>query len=228
MATCLRFVAFSFPFLAFACASAPPNELATPGDATPPGPGVDAAGATSPAGAPSKQNPAGGICGGLAGFGCEAGLYCAFPLEAACGAADQTGTCTVIPQMCTEESAPVCGCNDKTYPNACYAAREGIAVGKKGECAPATAPNAAPPSLTEGQTCGTRGVPGECAAGLYCAFRTSCGETDSGGVCTQRPEMCTKQYEPVCGCDGKTHGNPCTAASAGVSIRFKGECKAQK
>jgi hypothetical protein len=168
------------------------------------------------------------MCGGLAGFGCEAGLYCAFSLEAACGAADQTGTCTRVPEMCTEEFAPVCGCNDKTYPNDCHAAREGIAVGKKGECGEPAAPSGSTPGLAEGQTCGTRGVPGECASGLYCSFKASCGETDSGGVCTKRPEMCTRQYEPVCGCDGKTHGNPCTAASAGVSVRAKGECKGSR
>ncbi|XCN75455.1 MAG: Kazal-type serine protease inhibitor domain-containing protein [Candidatus Electrothrix aestuarii] len=37
--------------------------------------------------------------------------------------------------------------------------------------------------------------------------------------------MCTRQYEPVCGCDGRTHSNPCTAASAGVSISHPGRCQ---
>lgn len=158
------------------------------------------------------------MCGGIAGFGCAAGLYCAFLPEAQCGAADQSGTCRAIPQVCTEEFAPVCGCNDKTYPNACSAAREGVSVVKTGECATA-------PTLSEGKTCGTRGVPGECAPDLYCAFRANCGQTDEGGVCTKKPQMCTKIYAPVCGCDGKTHGNACTAASAGVSVAAKGECK---
>jgi hypothetical protein len=77
----------------------------------------------------------GGMCGGLAGFGCNEGLYCLFPPEAHCGAADQSGTCTRVPDMCTKEFAPVCGCNDKTYSNGCMAAHEGISVGKKGDCA---------------------------------------------------------------------------------------------
>ena len=158
------------------------------------------------------------MCGGLAGFGCAAGLYCAFAVEAHCGAADMAGVCRTLPEVCTEEFAPVCGCDDKTYPNTCHAARAGVSVGKAGACA-------APPTIAEGQLCGTRGVPGECAAGLYCAFKANCGSTDEGGVCTKKPQMCTKIYAPVCGCDGKTHGNACTAASAGVSIAAKGECK---
>ena len=75
------------------------------------------------------------VCGGLAGFACAAGTYCAFELEAHCGAADQTGVCKAIPERCTDEQAPVCGCNDVTYPNSCEAARAGVSFGATGECA---------------------------------------------------------------------------------------------
>jgi hypothetical protein len=43
-------------------------------------------------------------------------------------------------------------------------------------------------------------------------------------VCARRPEACIQIFDPVCGCDGRTYGNACTASSAGVSVDFDGPC----
>jgi hypothetical protein len=66
----------------------------------------------------------------------------------------------------------------------------------------------------------------QCGEGELCAkFFASCGES---GKCEPRPESCVEHGhiidKPVCGCDGKTYGNYCLAAAAGVNVRSEGAC----
>jgi len=65
----------------------------------------------------------GSTCGGIAGLRCGAGLVCdAGRGTGSCGMADRAGTCIVERSVCTEEIAPVCGCNGQTFSNDCHRA----------------------------------------------------------------------------------------------------------
>jgi hypothetical protein len=156
----------------------------------------------------------GSECSGLQGAACGEREYCDFAPDAACGAADQAGTCHPVPEFCTEEFEPVCGCDDQTYGNACAAHAAGVSVASEGECA------------AEEETCG--GLTGaSCSPGEFCNFAldAACGAADQTGTCEVVPEACTFEFAPVCGCDGQTYPNQCSASAVGVPVAKVGECE---
>lgn len=148
-------------------------------------------------------------CGGWLGDTCASDEVCVYSDAAQCGWADATGTCQPKPTYCTQQYDPVCGCDGQTYSNECHALAAGVSVQHDGSCQ----------------------MPGECTSNAdctgddYCAFDAAaqCGQSGTG-TCTARTQVCTQQYDPVCGCDGRTYSNSCMASSSGVSVAKTGEC----
>lgn len=149
------------------------------------------------------------VCGGLDGTSCADGEYCNYA-DRNCGREHETGLCAPVPEACTQEYLPVCGCNGETYGNACAAAADGVAVDYQGEC----------PGICGGAD------DVQCPEGQYCdlAADDGCDVRNAEGRCKPRPETCQTIYEPVCSCEGLTFASACQAAAAGASLRAPGEC----
>lgn len=189
---------------------------------SPAGSGRCAAAAPTPPPAPPPPPQPTGACGPGTNTRCPAGMFCKFTEAQSCGEAQEAGTgqCTIKPTVCTEEWNTVCGCDGRNYSNDCVAHSHGASIRQRGLCEK-------PEDSTgdAGSTCGGS-QDAECSKGLFCDYsvEAGCGTDEQTGTCQPRPERCFPDYRPVCGCDGMTYPNRCSASAAGVSVKQEGSC----
>ena len=75
----------------------------------------------------------GGTCAGVAGLGCDTGLWCELE-PGTCKRADAAGRCVHAPQVCNLAYRPVCACGGRTYGNDCERQRAKAQKSHDGGC----------------------------------------------------------------------------------------------
>lgn len=164
---------------------------------------------------PCDTEPSPQACGGPLDNVCPSGEFCDYDDDALCGNTNIPGHCVALPLGCPDNVDPVCGCDGVTYFNACEAHVHGVSIASAGAC-----------ETDEPQACGGP-LDNVCPEDEFCSYGAdaSCGNGNIPGHCLPRPLGCPDNYDPVCGCDGRTYGNACEANAAGASVAHIGACR---
>jgi hypothetical protein len=75
----------------------------------------------------------GRICAGIAGVGCDEGLWCEIE-PGMCNRADAEGRCVRAPSFCGMSLRPVCACGGRTYASDCRRQRDKAQKAHDGRC----------------------------------------------------------------------------------------------
>ncbi|XP_063001126.1 agrin [Elgaria multicarinata webbii] len=116
--------------------------------------------------------------------------------------------------VCDGSYRPLCGRDSRTYGNECER--------QKAECQQ----RAAIPVKHQGPC--DLGMPSPCLS-IECTFGATCVVKNQEAVC-ECQQVCQSVYDPVCGSDGLTYGNPCEldamacALRKEIRVKHKGAC----
>lgn len=158
---------------------------------------------------------------------CGPSMYCDF--NQGCAGA---GNCLPRPSACPEIYAPVCGCDNKTYDNTCYAASAGVTVAKAGACQPAKTCDQLNQdyvaAVQQARTCAPMLPVVQCQLLVDNALHCACPIYVEQGNTTALAQMAkAKQQFFAQGCVPYQCGMPCPASQPGncTFVQGKGLCK---